>query len=74
MKKLAGFMIIITLPMLCVVHLLALMACLPFIAIYSAIHQTVKCIKELFDMRNTLQFVKGTLNQAWKLINPKDTK
>ena len=74
MKKLVGFMIIITLPMLCVVHLAVLVACVPFIVIYSTIHQAVRCVKELFDLRNTLQFAKATVNQAWKLLSNKEKK
>lgn len=68
MKKFVGFMMIAVLPMLCVVHIFFLMLCVPIIVAYSAMHQTVKCVKELFDLRNTYQFAKGIANQAWKMM------
>lgn len=63
-----GFMMIVILPFLSAVHLFVLALCVPFIAIYSALHQTVRCIKELFDLRNTYAFAKGIANQAYKMM------
>lgn len=71
MKRLIGFMVIITLPLLTAVHVLVMLACVPFIAVYCALHQFVKCTKELLDLRNTAQFAKGVANQAFKLMGGK---
>jgi len=72
MKRLIGFMMIITLPILAIIHVVFLCLCVPFIAIYSATHQFARCVKELFDLRNTYAFSKGIANQAYKFLTKKD--
>ncbi len=67
-RKLIGLMMIITLPLLSIVHLIAMLSLIPFVAIYAALHQFVKCSKELLDLRNTGSFAKGILERAYKLI------
>lgn len=67
MKKFCVIMLVLTLPLLCVVHIIFLIVCVPFLVIHETLRHSVQCVKELFDLRNTVEFAQGVLNKAYKL-------
>lgn len=67
-KFFIGFMMIAVLPLLSLVHLCALVLCMPFILVHATLESVFRLIKELFDLRNTYAFAKGIADQAYKLM------
>ena len=68
--RIIGFMMIITLPILCIIQVVFLVLCLPFIVMHAAAQEFYRCCKELFDLRNTYAFAAGIASKAYKFMKP----
>ena len=67
MKKFVGILAMLALPIALIIRVFTLLIAAPFIIIWTFCKSFSEVFIELFDITNTLSFVRAYINQCYKI-------